>query len=73
MPGFVALTLAANSAQVVLLPLLAGGLWWITASGRLIGDQVQESLVGEPGDARALRARGLFRDTGWLHGHQAGQ
>lgn len=37
MPGFVALTLAANSAQVVLLPLLAGGLWWITASPRLIG------------------------------------
>ena len=73
MPGFVALTLAANSAQVVLLPLLAGGLWWITASGRLIGDRVPESLVGERGDARALRARGLFRDTGWLHGHQAGQ
>ena len=37
MPGFVALTLAANSAQVILLPLLAGGLWWITASERLIG------------------------------------
>jgi Mn2+/Fe2+ NRAMP family transporter len=39
MPGFVGLTLAANSAQVILLPMLAGGLWWITASGRLIGDQ----------------------------------
>jgi hypothetical protein len=39
MPGFVALTLAANSAQVILLPLLAGGLWWITASARLIGAQ----------------------------------
>jgi Mn2+/Fe2+ NRAMP family transporter len=37
MPGFVALTLAANSAQVVLLPMLAGGVWWITASERLIG------------------------------------
>jgi Mn2+/Fe2+ NRAMP family transporter len=37
MPGFVALTLAANSAQVILLPLLAGGLWWITGSARLIG------------------------------------
>ena len=37
MPGFVALTLAANSAQVVLLPMLAGGLWWITASEHLIG------------------------------------
>jgi Mn2+/Fe2+ NRAMP family transporter len=39
MPGFVALTLAANSAQVILLPMLAGGLWWITASPRLIGPQ----------------------------------
>jgi hypothetical protein len=39
MPGFVALTLAANSAQVILLPMLAGGLWWITASERLIGRQ----------------------------------
>jgi Mn2+/Fe2+ NRAMP family transporter len=39
MPGFVALTLAANSAQVILLPMLAGGLWWITASSRLIGPQ----------------------------------
>jgi hypothetical protein len=38
-PGFVALTLAANSAQVALLPLLAGGLWCITASGRLIGPE----------------------------------
>jgi Mn2+/Fe2+ NRAMP family transporter len=37
MPGFVALTLAANSSQVILLPLLAGGLWWITADARLIG------------------------------------
>jgi len=34
---FVTLTLVANSAQVVLLPLLAGGCWYITASGRLIG------------------------------------
>jgi Mn2+/Fe2+ NRAMP family transporter len=39
MPGFVGLTLAANSAQVILLPMLAGGLWWITASGRLIGER----------------------------------
>ena len=37
MPDFVTLTLVANSAQVVLLPLLAGGLWWITASARYIG------------------------------------
>jgi Mn2+/Fe2+ NRAMP family transporter len=39
MPDFVTLTLVANSGQVVLLPLLAGGLWWITASARCIGPQ----------------------------------
>jgi Mn2+/Fe2+ NRAMP family transporter len=39
MPGFVALTLTANAAQVILLPMLAGGLWWITASERLIGPE----------------------------------
>jgi Mn2+/Fe2+ NRAMP family transporter len=37
MPDFVTLTLIANSAQVVLLPVLAGGLWRITASARYIG------------------------------------
>ncbi len=37
MPGFVTLTLIANSLQVVLLPFLAGGLWWITASPKFIG------------------------------------
>jgi Mn2+/Fe2+ NRAMP family transporter len=37
MPDFVTLTLVANSAQVLLVPLLAGGLWWITASSRHIG------------------------------------
>ena len=37
MPDFVTLTLVANSAQVVLLPVLAGGLWWITSSSRYIG------------------------------------
>jgi Mn2+/Fe2+ NRAMP family transporter len=38
MPDFVTLTLLANGLQVVLIPFLAGGLWWITASGRYIGD-----------------------------------
>ena len=37
MPDFITLTLAANSGQVVLLPLLAGGLWWITADSDFIG------------------------------------
>jgi Mn2+/Fe2+ NRAMP family transporter len=39
MPDFVTLTLVANSSQVVLLPLLAGGLWRITASARYIGER----------------------------------
>jgi len=37
MPDFVTLTLAANGGQVVLLPLLAGGLWCITARSKYIG------------------------------------
>ena len=37
MPDFMLLTLLANGAQVVLVPFLAGGLWWITASPRYIG------------------------------------
>jgi Mn2+/Fe2+ NRAMP family transporter len=37
MPGFVRLTLIANSAQVVLVPLLGIGLFWITASSKYIG------------------------------------
>ena len=39
MPDFVTLTLAGNSAQVLLLPVLSGGLWWITASGKYIGPE----------------------------------
>ena len=39
MPDFVTLTLIANSAQVVLIPLIATGLWWITASSRFIGPE----------------------------------
>ena len=49
MPGFVYLTLLSNSAQVVIVPLLAGGLWWITASSKYIGDEYRnrwwENLV----------------------------
>lgn len=44
MPDFVLLTLAANSAQVVLVPFLAGGLWYITASSRFIGEQFRTRL-----------------------------
>jgi Mn2+/Fe2+ NRAMP family transporter len=39
MPGFVRLTLISNSAQVVLVPILATGLFWITASSRFIGPE----------------------------------
>ena len=49
MPDFVYLTLLSNSAQVVLIPLLAGGLWWITADSRFIGHEYRnrwwENLV----------------------------
>ena len=39
MPDFVMLTLVANGAQVVIVPLLAAGLWRITASPRFIGER----------------------------------
>ncbi len=44
MPDFVMLTLIANSAQVVLVPLLAGGLWWITSNSRFIGARYKTRL-----------------------------
>jgi hypothetical protein len=34
---FVTLTLLANTLMAVLIPALAGGLWWITARSRYIG------------------------------------
>lgn len=39
MPDFVTLTLVANSAKVVMLPALAGGIWWITSSRQFIGER----------------------------------
>jgi Mn2+/Fe2+ NRAMP family transporter len=49
MPGFVRLTLISNSAQVMLVPILATGLFWITASARFIGEKYRnrwwENLV----------------------------
>ncbi|QDT50485.1 manganese transport protein MntH [Symmachiella dynata] len=39
MPNFVQLTLITNSLQVVLIPILAGGLWMITARRRFIGEK----------------------------------
>jgi Mn2+/Fe2+ NRAMP family transporter len=49
MPGFVRLTLIGNSVPVILVPILAIGLFWITASSRYIGAQYRnhwwENLV----------------------------
>jgi hypothetical protein len=39
MPDFVALTLVVNAMQVVLLPLIAGGLWVLSSRARDIGDK----------------------------------
>ncbi len=59
MSDFVTLTLVANSAQVVLLPLLAGGLFRITSSARFIGpafrNRPHENLRGRLGEARSSR------------------
>ena len=37
MPSFVTLTVVVNAAAVITLPLLAAGLWYVTASGKCIG------------------------------------
>ena len=37
MPGFITLTLVANAAGVIVLPLLCGSLWYITARSAFIG------------------------------------
>ena len=37
LPGFVTLTIVVNALQVVLLPVIALGLLWITADARIIG------------------------------------
>jgi hypothetical protein len=67
-PDFVTLTLAANGGQVVLLPLLAGGLWWITASSRHIGpahrNRRWENLVF--GLLFVLAVYGAFQSVGML-------
>jgi hypothetical protein len=74
MPDFVTLTLAANGGQVVLLPLLAGGLWWITASSRHIGpthrNRWWENVVFAL--LFALAVYGAFKSVGMLAGLTAG-
>lgn len=36
---FITLTLLVNTLAVLLIPALAGGLWWITASRKFMGDK----------------------------------
>jgi Mn2+/Fe2+ NRAMP family transporter len=44
MPDFVTLTVIAQSLQVALIPFLAGGLWWITASKKFLPAQYRNRL-----------------------------
>ena len=37
MPGFITLTIIANASAVVVLPVLCGSLWYMTAKTELIG------------------------------------
>jgi Mn2+/Fe2+ NRAMP family transporter len=41
---FISLTLIANSFTVILIPALAGGLWWITASEKFIGKEYRNRI-----------------------------
>lgn len=41
---FITLTLFANTLMAVLIPALAGGLWWITASSKYIGEEYKNKL-----------------------------
>jgi len=41
---FITLTLLANTLMAVLIPALAGGLWWITANSRFIGKEYKNGL-----------------------------
>ena len=44
MPGFVVMTVFAATATVVLIPLLVGGLWWITARTEYIGSEYRNRM-----------------------------
>ena len=39
MPGIVTMAVLVNAATVVVLPVLAGSLWYITANERFIGKE----------------------------------
>jgi Mn2+/Fe2+ NRAMP family transporter len=42
---FITLTLLANTLMAVLIPALAGGLWWITANSRFIGKEYKNGIA----------------------------
>ena len=44
MPGFVFMTVVANAGTVIVLPLLSGSLWYITARKRYIGETYRNTL-----------------------------
>jgi Mn2+/Fe2+ NRAMP family transporter len=44
MPGFVFLTVVANAGTVIVLPVLSGSLWYITARKRYIGETWRNSV-----------------------------
>ena len=44
MPSFITLTLVANAAAVIVLPLLCGSLWIITSSKRYIGNKYKNKI-----------------------------
>ncbi|MBN00377.1 MAG: hypothetical protein CMJ77_14755 [Planctomycetaceae bacterium] len=44
MPGFVFLTVVVNAATVIILPLLAAGLWYITAIKKCIGEKYKNNV-----------------------------
>ena len=45
MPGFVFLTVVVNAATVIILPLLAAGLWYITAAKSCIGEKYGNNIL----------------------------
>jgi hypothetical protein len=44
MPSFITLTLVANSAAVIVLPILCGSLWIITSSNKFIGAKYKNKI-----------------------------
>jgi hypothetical protein len=63
--NFVALTLVANTFSVVLVPALAGGLWWITARADFAGAQ-HRNRWWENGIMALLFGLALFGASGAL-------